>query len=802
MFNKILKASLIALVFLFPVFWLPFSLEWIEFNKLYLMFFLGIIGILAWLLKMIIQEKTIRIRFSFIDWIVLGFALVGTLSAVFSADRISSIFGTYGRFSNGFLALFSFVCLYFLIRNNFDPCPEKTPDLKEKESDNSFNEAEKPEEVKIGKGIKLIIKDGLSKSAILKRKGFWNMGLNSENIFALLFWGAFLATIWSIAWIAGSGQEKTLFSFVSGSANGFAIYFSLMVVLVLSKTILSTEAGKKERSEKDKKIGKIKKGFEIIFIILAMLLLLVFDYSAAWTVLGASLIFFVIFSIKKDLIKENVHKLVIPIFFIVVCGVFLIINTSWIFSEINNNLLRVPVEPVLWQGESFKIGFLSAKENIKNFFVGSGIGTFLLDYAKFKSDKMNEGLLWQIRFDRAGNNFAEILATMGFLGLGLFLALIFIAVKKFIHQKEAVGENEIIWKSVFAGAIFSQIFFYQNMVLGGIFWLVLAISANLSNPKEKIFPVKNHPAITVSSEVVAIIVFILLLISGFFGFKFYQADIKYVQGINASEIDKKISFFDRAIVLNRYQPHYQVAMSQILMVKIRQEMIRTDIALEEKQKVLDAYIKSLNMYAKNATLISPNQIITRQNLANIYRDFIVIGATGEVEEWAITSYNKAIEVEPKNPILYVERGKIYEAGGKKEEARSDFQKSKEIAPSYPAATLAIALLEEKEGKISESIALLENFLDKFLNKYGFFVNAEIIFNLGRLYYNNNQIDEAISVLETSRLVLAQDSNILYVLGLAYQKKGNIDEAKKLIEKVLEMNPENEEVKKKLEELRK
>lgn len=798
MFNKILKASLIALVFLFPVFWLPFSFEWIEFNKIYLMFFLGVIGILAWLLKMIVQEKIIRIRFSVIDWLVLAFALVGLLSAVFSSDRVSSVFGTYGRFNNGFVAAFSFVCLYFLIRNNFDPRMGKTPDLKEKEGDGSFIEAAKPEEVKIGRGIKLTIKDGLSKNGILKKTGFWNEGLSPENIFALLFWGAFLATIWSVAWVAGLGQGKTLFSFVSGSANGFSIYLSLMIVLVLSKMILHPGTEKKERTTENKNAGKIKKGIEAAFIVLALFLLLVFDYPAAWTVLGGSLIFFIVFAINRGLIKENVHKMVIPIFFVVICGVFLTMNSSWIFSALNNNFLRFPAEPVLWQGESLRIGFLSAKESIKNFFVGSGIGTFLSNYAMFKSDKMNEGLLWQIRFDRPGNNLAEILATMGFLGLGLFLAAIFFAVKQFIRQKEFLSADQAIWQSFFVGAILSQIFFYQNMVLGGIFWLTLAISVNFSHSKEKVFSIKDNPAAAVSFEVAAIVVLIVLLAGSFFGTNFYKAEFKYAKGINISEIDKKISFFERATVLNRYQPHYQVAMSQALVVKFGQEMVRADISSEEKQKILAAYLDVLNMYAKNAISVSPNQIMTRQNLANIYRDFI--GIAGGAEEWAITSYSKAIEIEPKNPILYVERGKIYEASGKKEEARGDFKKSKELAPSYPAATLAIALLDEREGKTGESIALLEGFIDSFLNRYGLSVNAEIIFNLGRLYYNNNQIDQAINVLEAGRLVLTQDSNLLYVLGLAYQKKGNIAEAKKLIEKVLEMNPENEDVKKKLEEL--
>lgn len=797
MFNKILRASLITLVFLFPVFWLPFSFEWIEFNKLYLMFFLGAAGILAWILKMIFQDREIKIRFSAVDLFVLIFLFLGFISAIFSIDRISSIFGTYGRFNNGFLALFSFVCFYFLARNNFEPSVEKSADLKEKETEQFFGDSDKTEELKIGRGIKITIKDKL-KSDNSKRSDFWNAGLNSENIFAFLFWGAFFATIWTALWIFGLGRGKALFSFVSGSANGFSIYLSLMIVLVLSKMVLHPEEAEKGKEAINKKIERIKKGAEAAFIVLAFFLLLVFDYSAAWIVLGSSLIFFIIFAINKGLIKENIHRLIIPIFFVVLCGVFLITNTFWIFFGLNNNFLRFPVEPVLGQGESLRIGILSAKENIKNFFVGSGIGTFLSDYAMFKSDKMNDGLLWQIRFDRAGNNFAEVLATTGFLGLGLFLAIIFLAIKKFSLQKERATENQIIWQSVFVGAILSQIFFYQNMVLGGIFWLALGISANFSDFQEKKFSIKDRPLISICFETFAIIFLIILSMGAFFGIKFYKADLKYARGINASEIDKKISFFGEAIKSNRYQSQYQIAMSQALIIKLGQEIARTDISSEEKQKILAAYLDILNQYAKNAVSVSPNQIMTRQNLANIYRDFI--GIAGGAEEWAITSYNKAIELEPKNPVLYVERGKVYEASNKKDEARSDFEKAKEIAPSYPAATLALALLEEKEGKNEKAISLLEDFLNKFLNRYGFSVSADIVFNLGRIYYNNDQIDQAIDILEVARLAMPQNSNILYMLGLAYQKKGNINEAKNLIEKVLELNPGNEEVKKKLEEL--
>ena len=50
--------------------------------------------------------------------LVLAFLLVAILSTVFSVDRSSSLFGFYGRFSNGLIGLLSLGALYFLITNN------------------------------------------------------------------------------------------------------------------------------------------------------------------------------------------------------------------------------------------------------------------------------------------------------------------------------------------------------------------------------------------------------------------------------------------------------------------------------------------------------------------------------------------------------------------------------------------------------------------------------------------------------------------------------------------------------------
>jgi hypothetical protein len=92
MLDKILRVFIYATVFLLPVFFLPFSFEFLEFNKLYLLFFFVWFGVLLWFLKMIVADKEIKIKYSLIDILVLLFLLVAILSFVFSVDRVSSIF--------------------------------------------------------------------------------------------------------------------------------------------------------------------------------------------------------------------------------------------------------------------------------------------------------------------------------------------------------------------------------------------------------------------------------------------------------------------------------------------------------------------------------------------------------------------------------------------------------------------------------------------------------------------------------------------------------------------------------------
>lgn len=78
---------------------------------------------------------------------------------------------------------------------------------------------------------------------------------------------------------------------------------------------------------------------------------------------------------------------------------------------------------------------------------------------------------------------------------------------------------------------------------------------------------------------------------------------------------------------------------------------------------------------------------------------------------------------------------------------------------------------------------------------------DVHFQLGRLYYNQDELDKAISEFKQVIILFPNHSNAHFSLGLAYERKGRRKSALREFEKVLELNPDNEEVKAKIKELK-
>ena len=788
MLNKVLRVLMYGTVFLLPVFFLPFTFEVLEFNKLYLSFFLVWLSALVWLLKMIVKDKKVSIRYSIIDFAVLGFMAIAIISSVFSVGKTFSLFGYYGRFSTGLVSLLTFGAFYFLIVNNLG--------IKSKDS--------KIENKKTG----VITINGIIKTLL------WSGGLvMSFAYFALFGIWAKLATIKSLEPLVGNIALRI--SPVGGTLEALAMFLvvllSLAVLMVLGTSAPFANVSKRKNR---------RNIFLGIFIFFAFILLIIADFTPAWIILVLNLLFLVIFILRKRTLKKEVHRLILPIALIIISSLFLVLNFKMMATTFPNFVLNksqgFASERIMTQGESWSVAGKTAISGVKEGLVGSGLGTFYYDVSKFRPATLNNGGFWAISFERSGNVFSEILATTGFLGLLAFLAIIGFFFWKILVSREEFGFTFAKKKTkkldsgsqllllVFASLLLIQFFYYQTLTLSFLFWLFLALIISWFSLKteegdktfirNKEFKLRDFVEIALVLETFCIILFLVFIVVSFFGLKVYLADAKYVKALNEPDINKKGEILQQAIKLNPREARYQMVFSKVFLVKAQQALTETESGGSQEDVMKN--LETSRLFANNAIAIAPNDINSWQNLTDLYQTIAAMSQDkNQFINLAIESLDKESELAPKNPRIYTDKGNLYLLVGKKEEAKIEFEKALAQKENYAPGNISWALMLEEEGNKEEAIAKLEWFLSKEVN------NPEALFHLGRLYYNDNQTDKAINAFIGALILNPRYSNARYSLAVAYEKQGKIDEALAQLEIVTVANPTNQEVKDRIKRLK-
>ncbi len=751
--NRIIKTSVYLLVFLIPLFFLPISFESFEFNKQYLLFFLVSLAFFAWLVKMVLVDKQIRFRWTPLAFFVLAFLVVAIISTIFSVDKSSSLFGFYGRFSGGLIGILSLGALYFLITNNVRTRPEvSTGSNSEKRAD------DRP--------------------------------LTTGGILTTFFCSSFLVVLASYFSIFGIWAKinsllslppvmlQRTFSPVTGSLEGLSIFLAVVAVFLAGLLM-----GQKVRS---RLIGLLR----WLLFIATLILLIIIDFTPAWLLILASLILFVIFSLWRRVFRENVNRLLIPIFLIIVAAVGIYFQPTRIIFGPDSQIANLPQEQVLNQKTSWSIGYQSTVEDVKSGFLGSGPGTFHYEFASQKPIEINQSWLWQIRFDRAGSHLAEVLGTMGFLGVLAYLGIIgmFLLISYFLLKTSRFQLPILLTLTL----LVAQVVYYQNTTLAVLFWLTLGLSAvSWQKPfREKVVSFREFPELSLIFSTIVIILGIALLAACFFGVQFYLANVNYAKAQTMISGPERVNVLVKAARLNPSIPRYRLALARAYMVEALVEMAKP-VEEQDADRLANIVTGAIDQ-ARIATDLGPNQVATWETRGVIYREIrtVITGAA----EWGVISFERAIALEPTNPVLYTELGKLYVALGDEQKAREEFDRALGQKSDYVDALIQIALILESQGNFPEAISNMENLVMTY-------PSVEVLFQMGRLYFNNNQMDEAITQFKRVLILSPNHSNAHYSLALAYVAQGKKDLAIHEFEKVLELNPGSQDVIDKIEQLR-
>jgi cytochrome c-type biogenesis protein CcmH/NrfG len=116
-FNRVINYCLLALVFLVPIFFLPLTSEAREFNKQSLLILAVLVMLVAWVIKVLTTRAVSWVKTT-LDYVLVGYGLVYLLASYFSIDRASSFLGYWGRFTGSAISVLALILMYFLVVNN------------------------------------------------------------------------------------------------------------------------------------------------------------------------------------------------------------------------------------------------------------------------------------------------------------------------------------------------------------------------------------------------------------------------------------------------------------------------------------------------------------------------------------------------------------------------------------------------------------------------------------------------------------------------------------------------------------
>lgn len=591
---------------------------------------------------------------------------------------------------------------------------------------------------------------------------------------------------WLTSWWGGSTWNS-----VDSSNSVFGLWVVVIFVLSAGRLI-----------KKDLSIGSSV--FNFLVALLSLVGLTFLGLGFLWWVMLAGLVLLLFLGVS--FIKEAQLWWLSALFAVLVMtAIFIIFGPPKSFQS------TAPAEVSLGLRPSWNFTSATTLSSVKNFLVGTGLGTFNYDFSRFRTVDFNmDPMAWSLRFSQPFNSFFALLSEGGVM-LTLFFFFVFLFVLGhvfFVWYKmrlEGMLRSltlDLAWKKhdirlevfliVIAWVILSVGLFlsFYGPVMWWLWWLLLAlaisgiafINSNIISVKE--WELEDTPQYSLSFSFLMIVVVAAVIMTTIWGARLYSAESYYAIAARSSDAKVAEQNLQEAIGRRASVDTYHALLAQVYLLQAS-NLIKTE--KPDAQAVNTLVAQAVNS-AKRSTDISPNSVAIWENLVTMYENAAML--VPEARDWAIKSLLKAKELEPSNPVLAWRLGNSYSALGKWEDASKSYQEAIDLKADYVGAYIGLANVYEQNKQLDKAIELYKKILPSVSNQ------VDLLYNLGRLLYNRNGIgDRADAEKIWLRAVeLGPNySNALYSLGLLYENKGDRATALQYFYKVKDLNPGNKDI---------
>jgi len=637
-YDRILNFTPLVLTALMPLFFLPITTEFFEFNKQVLLIMGTILLMVAWALKIVVG-KQVEISKSIIDIPLLAFLGVTLLATIFSQSKADSIYGSTGRWFPSLLGCITLTLFYYLVSSGVDSI----------------------------KNIKSIVNTFIIATTV------------NTFITILSYFGIYLgkAAFFQIPNFTLTGSITTSIAIAAISA---VIGTSLMVY---NSQNIRTKA---------------------MYLVATLLNIVLIGLINVWFGWAMLLIGFVVMGviIKPEALSQCKPGLTVVLLIALLFGT--VKNIPQTKGFLTNS--SYPIEIVLPLKASWSI-VTSILSNDP--LLATGPSTFYLDFTRYRPLSLNTTAIWNIRFDKPFNEVLNIIGELGLIGLFVSIYLgtrIWTLIKK---SSKATNENYIIKVLGIAVATTATVFLFTYATTLNTYVMVLLVALlvrglNLESGFERISRstllqlAKVNKVISVTgleietvkhSPIKIIIVLPLLLLAAYMGYmttRNYLSEFYTRQSMAAAQNnawDRVYKLQEAAIKASPIKDSLYTRHAQTILILANSIAAKENLTEEDKTLIQNLIAQSINVSKIASETINPLNVRNWETRALIYKN--IAQAAQNATEWAIASYNIAIQLDPTNPRLRLDLGGMYYAKGDFLSAASQFRQAISLKGDYANA---------------------------------------------------------------------------------------------------------------------
>lgn len=330
--------------------------------------------------------------------------------------------------------------------------------------------------------------------------------------------------------------------------------------------------------------------------------------------------------------------------------------------------------------------------------VGFGPGNYIDAYTQYRPISSNTNQLWNIRYTAGHNAIFHYGTVAGIIGLASYLLFLGITGRYLLKGSREISLFVLV-------GILGHLLIPSSIIT--LFTLSICILIYINTNRDHIFSWKisitdPEVIITISS-----ICTLIVLGLGYLSFRLYSGEVKFKQAIDLINSGKGIDGYNLLAATVRSNPYiaaYHSNLSRTSWLLANSLSQNKNLSDKDKETITKLIEQAINE-SKTAIGINPRNSTNWVALAQMYTR--LIPSVKEAESWATTAYNQALNLDPNNPLLFMELGSMYFNLNKIELAATAFSNAIYVQPRFINAHYNLAIVFKTLKKYDQAKAELE-----------------------------------------------------------------------------------------------